>query len=200
MMITRRGLIKLLAEGIATLVILRFISLISSQTQINILRPPGAVEEEYFNRLCIRCGICLEVCPTKTITLANFEDGIMVVNTPKIDPKFGPCEFFRGRCEEVMWCSKFCPTGALQLIEKNKVKIGTVEFIKDRCLAHMGKVCLVCNEACPIPGAIMVSEDLKPIFNSEKCVGCGICVYSCPADPKALNLLPKGVKRAEWRV
>ena len=195
MRITRRQFIKLLAEGAAALSALKLVSLIPSPSPTAILRPPGAVKEEYFNRLCVRCGICLEVCPTKAILLSDFNDGIEAVDTPKIDPTVGPCEFFRGRCEEVMRCSKFCPTEALQLADKEKVKIGTVELNPDKCLAYIGKECVVCDEMCPVPEAITITSDLLPIFHDEKCIGCGLCVYYCPAEPKALTLRPDGAKR-----
>ena len=197
-MITRREFVKVLAGGAAVLGVLKLVSLIPSGARGDIVRPPGAVDKEYFNVLCVRCGICLEVCPTKAIVLAGFEDGIAAVNTPKIDALIGPCEFFRGRCEEVMLCSKFCPTGALQPVDKEKVKLGTVELNPDRCLAYMGKECVVCDEMCPVTDAITLTRDLKPVFHGDKCVGCGTCVNACPADPKALTLTSKGAKRAKW--
>ena len=198
MRIVRRKFFKLLALGTAALGIFKLTSFISFRTKADIVRPPGAVEEEYFNRLCIRCGICLEVCPTRTIVFTSFEDGIEVVDTPKIDPLVGPCEFYRGRCEETQLCSKFCPTEALQLVDREKVQMGTVELIRDLCIAEEGAECVVCDEMCPIPEAVEISEDLKPEFDDEECVGCGICVYHCPAEPKALILRPKGAKRVKW--
>lgn len=165
---------------------------------MNLVRPPGAVEESYFNSLCIRCGICLEVCPTKAIVLADFTDGVEAVSTPKINPIVGPCEFFRGRCDETMMCSKHCPTGALQLVNKRDVKLGTVKFDPDNCLAYKGKECVVCYEMCPAPEAITTTEDMKPVFHVDKCVGCGTCVNSCPANPKALTLISMNAARAKW--
>lgn len=199
MRINRRKFFQLLALGASTLGVLKLTSYLSSRSKSDLLRPPGAIEEEYFNNLCIRCGICLEVCPTNTIVLATFENGIEVVDTPKIDPVIGPCEFYRGRCEEIQQCSKFCPTGALQLVDREEVQIGTIMFIRDLCIAEEGKECVVCDEMCPIPEAVEITEDLKPAFNNEECVGCGICVYHCPAEPKALILQPKGAKRVKWK-
>ena len=200
MNLSRREFLALLAQGTVSLGFLRLISLIPSSTQADVLRPPGAVEEEDFNRLCLRCSICLEVCPTGTIILAGLGDGVSNINTPKLNPVSGPCEFYRGRCEETMRCSEFCPTGALQRVRKNDVKVGTVEFNSDTCLAYLGKECLICSEMCPSIGAITPDKELKPIFDGEKCVGCGICVNRCPADPKALILKPKGVKRVKWSI
>ncbi|MFB0503760.1 MAG: 4Fe-4S dicluster domain-containing protein [Nitrososphaeria archaeon] len=198
MRITRREFFKLFAEGVAALGILRVASLISPTGQTVIVRPPGAVDENWFNHLCVRCGICLEVCPTNAIVLVGLESGAGAVNTPKIDPLVGPCEFFRGRCDEVMQCSKFCPTGALQLVDKEEAKMGTVDFDPGRCLAYMAKECVVCYEMCPVPDAIALTSDLKPEFDGGRCVGCGICVHACPADPKALDLSAEGAKRAMW--
>ncbi len=198
MKITRRGFFKLLADVGVVLGSLSLISLISTDKRESFVRPPGAIDKAYFNLICVRCGICLEVCPTNTIVLAGFEDGVEAVNTPKIDPLIGPCEFFRGRCEETMRCGRYCPTGALQPIGKEHVKLGSVEFFPDSCLAYKGKECIVCDEMCPIPEAITVTNDLKPVFHEDKCIGCGTCVHSCPAIPNALNLIPKGAKRTRW--
>ncbi len=195
--IGRREFFKFFAKGAFVLGILRLASLIPSTVR-GVVRPPGAVEESIFNVLCVRCGICLEVCPTKAIVLAGFEDGIAAVNTPKINPLIGPCEFFIGRCEETMLCGKHCPTGALKAVGKSQVKLGTVEFYPETCLAFQGKECVVCDEMCPIPDAVTITEDLKPVFHEDKCVGCGICVNSCPAEPKALALVHKGERRVKW--
>ncbi len=197
MRITRREFFRLLAEGAFAFGLLKIASLVPSRSATEIVRPPGAVEEEYFNAFCVRCGICLEVCPTGAIVLASYMDGVETVSTPKIDATVGPCEFYRGRCDKVMKCSEFCPTGALKQVDKAEVKMGTVEFTADECLAYEGKECIVCDEMCPVPDAITRTEDIKPIFHSEKCVGCGICVYSCPAEPKALTLRSKGTKRVK---
>ena len=194
----RRNFFKLLLVGASTLGISKLAALVSSQTRKEIVRPPGAVDEDFFNRLCVRCGICLEVCPTNAIVLATFEDGIEIVNTPKIDPLIGACEFYRGRCEDIQLCGKFCPTGALQLVDREEVQMGTVELIRDLCIAEEGQECVVCDEMCPIQEAVDITEDLKPEFNDEECVGCGICIYNCPPEPKALILKPKGAKRVKW--
>jgi ferredoxin-type protein NapG len=196
---TRRDFFKFFAGGAILLSIFKILSIRPFNETKGINRPPGALEENYFNLYCIRCGICLEVCPTKCLVFAGFNEGIASINTPKIDAEAGPCEFYRGRCKEEMLCSKYCPTGALQIANRNKVKIGTVDFYSNYCLAHMGKECAVCGEMCPVLGAIETTEDLKPIFNNEKCVGCGTCVYSCPANPKALSLSSKGSKRVKLK-
>lgn len=196
MRISRREFLKFLFEGAFIVGFLRFLSLPKGRVKAEIVRPPGAVEEECFNQLCVRCGVCIEICPTGTIVPVGPGANVNAVNTPRIDPLSGPCEFVRGLCEDERLCCKFCPTGALRDVNKNEIKIGTVEFDSSLCLAFQGKECLVCYEMCPVPSAITVSEDLKPIFNGDLCVGCGTCVYHCPAEPKALILRSEGEKRA----
>jgi ferredoxin-type protein NapG len=196
--ITRRGYIRLFGQTAVALGALKVLSLIPTQGNGQTVRPPGAVDEAFFNLLCVRCGICLEVCPTGAIVFTGFEGGLAAANSPKIDPLLGPCEFYRGRCEGLMQCTQHCPTGALQQVDRQQVKLGTVSFDRDHCLAYQGQECVVCSEMCPVVGAITVTEDLKPSFDLSKCVGCGTCVYSCPASPKALTLLPDGATRATW--
>ncbi len=84
------------------------------------------------------------------------------------------------------------------MVNKEQVKLGTVELDSRICIAYEVKECLICYEMCPIPEAISVAEGLKPVFHKEKCVGCGTCVNVCPTDPKALTLKPEGSRRAKW--
>jgi len=165
----------------------------------NLVRPPGAVSEDYFNSFCIRCGKCIEVCPTGAIVFADVGDGIAKVGTPKIDALKGPCEAVEGRCEGNLRCVKQCPTSALRYVEGREVKIGHASLDEPLCIAWTTGDCLVCYEVCPVPDAIVLTEDAKPIFNQEICVGCGRCVYACPAEPKALMLLPEHRRLRPWQ-
>jgi len=196
--LSRRAFIGLLVEGAAVLGGLRLISIVPPAARADLVRPPGAVEEAYFNLMCIRCGICFEACPSKTIMLAGFEKGAASVNTPMINPLIGPCEYLRGRCEDAMRCAEACPTGALQNVDKAQVKLGTAKLNQELCLAYNGRECLVCSEMCPLPDAITVTEDQKPVFHNTICTGCGACVNACPANPRALTLLSEGERRARW--
>ncbi|MGQ9542490.1 MAG: 4Fe-4S dicluster domain-containing protein [Candidatus Bathyarchaeia archaeon] len=194
--IVRRRFLRILAESLFILGSLRFASTLTWSSE-GPIRPPGAVEEEHFNLLCVRCGICLQVCPTKTIMLSGLEYGVQAVNTPIINPVYGPCEFYRGRCEEEMRCGRYCPTGALRQMDRQQVKLGRVFFNSEYCLAYLGVECMVCAEMCPVPGAITI-HDRKPLFNVDYCVGCGTCLHVCPANPKPLHLTSKGARRIKW--
>ena len=72
------------------------------------LRPPGAVPEDEFLGLCIKCGQCLQVCPYHAIELADWGKG-HGVGTPYIDASIRGC----WACEAVP-CVLACPTGALE--------------------------------------------------------------------------------------
>ncbi len=71
------------------------------------LRPPGAVDEEAFLGLCIKCGQCLQVCPYDAIKLED-ADGGAGVGTAYIEPRERGCYL----CEAFP-CILACPSGAL---------------------------------------------------------------------------------------
>ena len=160
-----------------------------------LVRPPGSVIEDSFLGVCIRCGACAKTCPTGAILLAAWNDGFREIGTPKIDALRGPCERIQGRCEQDAQCQLVCPTGAIQRVERESIKTGSALINRDRCIAWRGGVCLVCYEVCPVTGAISLERENRPIFNADVCVGCGRCVYACPAQPKALTLTSNGEKR-----
>jgi len=161
----------------------------------NLVRPPGSVVEEAFNAVCIRCARCIQVCPTGAIVIADMSDGFKELGTPKIDPLRGPCERIQGRCDQKAKCAEVCPTGAIRPIDRRAAKTGSAIINADRCIAWRGGSCLVCYEVCPVQGAISLMDESRPIFHADICVGCGRCVYACPAQPKALTLTSEGERR-----
>ena len=129
----RREFVKFSTLGILGLVlgggVVLSPHLLSKETR---LRPPGAVEEDKFLALCIKCGQCLQVCPYHSIKLADFTKG-MGVGTPYIDANERGC----WACDAVP-CVLACPSGALDhAYEKPqdiKMGIAVLEF-KNTCLA-----------------------------------------------------------------
>ncbi len=94
------------------------------------LRPPGAVAEEEFIKLCIKCGQCLQVCPYDSIELEGIDGGASM-GMAYIDPRKRGCYL----CEAFP-CILACPTGALDH-EHDEIKF-----------VHMGMAVIVKEQAC----------------------------------------------------
>ncbi len=95
-----------------------------------ILRPPGAVEEDAFLDLCIKCGQCLQVCPYDSIFLEGVKGGASM-GMAYIDPTKRGCYL----CEAFP-CILACPTGALDH------ESDTIDKV------HMGMAVIVNENAC----------------------------------------------------
>ena len=153
-----------------------------------LIRPPGAVKEEKFLVLCIRCQSCVKVCPTKTLQPAIWYAGLFGLYTPRLVPKIAGCEM-------TMLCAEVCPTGALKKIKKEEMKIGTAYLNKKICLNwKKGILCLLCVEVCPT-FAVHTDKKGRPIVDEKKCSGCAICEHVCPTNPPSIIVYNKGEKR-----
>lgn len=191
--VRRREFIQLLVVGTGAVAVFAAFSFAFKDTIL--VRPPGSLAEKSFDAVCIRCRACAQVCPTRAIVLATLHDGFGKVGTPKVDPLRGPCERIQGRCEQGALCAQICPTGAIRQTDGRGTKMGSAVIRTDECIAWRGGSCLVCYEVCPVPAVISLSDANAPIFDLEGCIGCGRCVYACPAQPKALTLTPLGELR-----
>jgi ferredoxin len=156
------------------------------------LRPPGVAEDPQLDGgdmpACVRCGACLQACPTSGLQPALSEAGVEGLWTPVLVPRLGYCDYSCNACGQV------CPVGAipaLSLEAKRQQTIGKAYVDQDRCLAWAdGVPCIVCEEMCPLPQkAITWDEGVsipggqplqRPVVNRELCIGCGICEYKCP--------------------
>ena len=158
-----------------------------------LLRPPGAVPEDRFTGLCIRCNNCVHACPTKIIHPdTGHEGGLAGFGAPviKFDRDYKYC------LETCNACTQVCPTGALtplNLQPKNKYVIGEALADNNVCLTALGKKeCDACELACPYD-AVKITWDEEqyiayPVVN-DKCVGCGACEVVCPTSPvKAIRV------------
>jgi MauM/NapG family ferredoxin protein len=164
------------------------------------IRPPGAVAEKDFLKKCVRCGACVQACPTNAIQPAVFQAGLEGLWTPVIIPVNGYCEY------ECLRCTRVCPTHALAsltLAEKKEFKIGTAVINRNTCYTYAdGYNCAVCEEHCPVPDkAIKFREvevhnfrgKLKKVEQiyvvPDLCIGCGICENVCPrTDAPAISV------------
>jgi len=169
--------------------------------KLNRLRPPGAVAEEMFMELCIRCARCIEVCPYDSIHRADLYEKLQI-GTPYIFAD-------KRACYLCMKCPSVCPTGALnpKLTEGRDVRMGIAVINQETCLNYLyykdeqegvsmsglAQLCNTCNNVCPYTDeAIYLDKFILPVV-TEKCTGCGICVEKCPTTPKSINIYPTGM-------
>lgn len=155
-----------------------------------LIRPPGAQQPE-FPVQCIRCGICLKVCPTAGLQPGFAETGWSGLWTPVLVPRLGHCDY---ACNA---CGQACPVGAilpLTLEEKRQTVIGHAYIDRNRCIPWAdNRICLVCEEMCPLPEKAIRLEDVtvpgpdgemveirRPYVLRDRCIGCGICENRCP--------------------
>ncbi len=155
-----------------------------------LIRPPGALSENRFLTLCLRCGECMRVCLTNGLQPTLFEAGIEGMWTPRLISRIGYCEY------SCTLCGQVCPTGAiahLDSVTKSKVVIGTAVIDKKLCIPFIKpEQCIVCEEHCPTPEKAIVFDEVmmpspdgpmvlkQPRVIDRLCIGCGICETKCP--------------------
>ncbi|MDX1808795.1 MAG: 4Fe-4S dicluster domain-containing protein [Sulfurospirillaceae bacterium] len=121
------------------------------------LRPPGAVKEEDFLKLCIKCGQCLQVCPYDAIELEDVDGGASI-GMAYIDPRKRGCYL----CDAFP-CMLACPTGALDHEHDNikYVKMGiAVVSNMQACLALK-------NEKVPDSAIDRIYDHTKVLTSEE---------------------------------
>ena len=163
-----------------------------------LIRPPGALPEDLFVRLCIRCGACLKTCPTNTLQPCFAEAGLEGIWTPRHLMRLAGCEQGCNQCGQV------CPTGAIRplpLAERIHARVGTAAIARERCVAwEQDRLCLICDEACPYNAIVFktVGGHRRPFVDEGKCNGCGICEARCPVQgDSAIIVRPDGEIRLE---
>jgi len=80
----------------------------SSIREKGLLRPPGSRAEKDFLFACIKCGLCVQICPVRAIKLADW-DSVLAYGTPYINPAVQACDF---SCDAIQ-CAETCPTAAI---------------------------------------------------------------------------------------
>jgi ferredoxin len=153
------------------------------------LRPPGAIKEDEFTGLCLRCGNCIRTCPSKIIHPDTGQSGVLGFLSPVVRYETDYCN------EECNACTSVCPSGALQslsLAQKNKYVIGKASVDTSMCMWGFSD-CNTCIHACPYE-AIKVrwyeeAYESFPGVDPLKCNGCGACEVVCPTgDLKAIKV------------
>jgi ferredoxin-type protein NapF len=146
-----------------------------------VIRPPGSINFDEFNLLCIRCGSCIKSCPTNILE-RNTDFGLSML-TPVV-------RFHNGYClESCNNCSRVCPTGSItsfSIKSKKDLKMGRCLLNLKDCLLIHGKECGKCRTACSYHAINLVhtTDHLNsiPELNDTLCVGCGACLVICPVD------------------
>jgi polyferredoxin len=214
----KRKLLTSVGASLAIVPLLRSTSGFAVEHHERLLRPPGALDEEYFLSRCIRCGECMKVCPNNALHPALGEAGLEGLWTPVMVPRIGYC------ASSCALCSQTCPTGAIwEITSKQKawttelsgdikpIRLGTAFYDRGRCLPWaMGTECIVCEEWCPTsPKAIFLRpaevtdragntrKVKQPYLDPSLCVGCGACEYACPVqDRPAVYVTSVGESRS----
>jgi ferredoxin-type protein NapG len=164
-----------------------------------LVRPPGVISEERFLENCMRCAACVRACPVQGIGVAHVSDGFLNAGTPFMT---GYCMVFKGlqnptlqkvaawksnarvhgeemRCYD---CADACPSGALQRVDADKLRLGIAAVKKDHCLAWRNSTCgYPCMNVCPFDAISIEANSTGPVVDATKCVGCGMCDYDCLA-------------------
>ncbi|MEM2373295.1 MAG: 4Fe-4S binding protein [Thermoproteota archaeon] len=173
--------------GIGLLVSMTFLTTLGIR-RAKAIRPPGVEDEEEFLSLCIRCGRCVDVCPTKGLTLNHLTleglgtpilEGFCAVYLELTQPtRLKNMEFKKRRWggQLCFKCIDSCPTRALKRLPLSKVKIAKIEIDPEECKKAE---CYVCIDVCPFD-AIGIGGDGLPIIDLEKCIGCRQCEKLCP--------------------
>lgn len=150
----------------------------------NPITPPGSVSQEYFQKQCTSCHLCVSKCPSHVLKPAFMEYGLAGMMQPTVSFEKGFCNF------DCTVCGDVCPNSAilpLTVEKKHLTQMGYVVFIEENCIVLTdGTSCGACSEHCPTQAVEMVpyKDGLTiPQVNKEICVGCGGCEYVCPARP-----------------
>jgi ferredoxin-type protein NapG len=168
------------------------------------LRPPGALAEDEFQALCVKCGLCVADCPYDTLKLGTVGDPYPI-GTPYFEPRDVPCYM----CPDIP-CIEACPTGALDtgLEEIDDADMGLAVLIdQENCLSYRGLRCEICYRACPLQDQAITIENRQrgiskhamfvPIVHSDACTGCGICENACPLPEATIKVLPQEIAQGK---
>jgi ferredoxin-type protein NapG len=153
----------------------------------NLLRPPGALDEEDFTQTCTRSGECIHVCPAKCIQLdpTNKRGG----GAAFIDADHMPCVVCDG-----LYCMQACPSGALVPTPLVEIDMGTAVWNEQTCVRSFGQECMICVEKCPLGTAAIELRAGKINVIESGCIGCGVCQHECPTSPKSIVVTPRHVR------
>jgi ferredoxin-type protein NapG len=147
-----------------------------------------------FEQVCSQCGYCVEACPASAIRLDPH--GLAGDGFPYILPADQPCVV----CDSLA-CMKSCPSGALKLVDRLAIHLGSATVNSATCLREAGENCTLCIDVCPLAAedhtasgalaALFINDQTGRIrVRKNICIGCGLCESRCPTDPPAITIIP----------
>jgi ferredoxin-type protein NapG len=147
-----------------------------------------------YEQVCSRCGYCVEACPASAIRLDPH--GLIADGFPYLLPHDQPCVV----CDSLA-CMKSCPSGALKLVDRLAIRMGTAAVDARQCLRDHGENCTLCLDVCPLNApdhlaaggspALIINPDTGRVrVRKNVCIGCGLCESRCPTDPPAITISP----------
>ncbi len=139
----------------------------------SVARPPLAVDEALFVRLCDGCGKCQKACPNSVINLN--------ANLAQLNLDYNECSL----CFQ---CVVACPTDALH--ESIPLDINLRPHFSQNCNNYLQIECYQCVGACT-KSAITIEPDELPRLNIQLCNGCGQCQSSCYTSAIKMQLYNK---------
>lgn len=149
------------------------------------LRPPGAVSEAKVLSTCPSCEApCVVACHQGSILIADDQFGPHRRGTPVIMPTKTPCYL----CTDMV-CITACPHGVLEPTAREEVCMGRAIVEPTHCAPLAEEGCDLCVSICPLPGVMNQESGRSPTV-APWCVGCGLCVWTCPGKPRAVTVLP----------
>jgi ferredoxin-type protein NapG len=166
-------------------------------TQKNLLRPPGALDEKEFLSTCIKCGQCVQVCPYHTLSLLDITSGNSV-GTPYVDARERGCYL----CD-LLPCVLACPSGSLNhdVIEASQVEMG-MAVLKNptKCLALLNQQVKQEDIAQILTHSNKNEREEKVLNDVQSYVGkpCTICADLCPYPQKENAIAMVQNQHGQW--
>ena len=153
---------------------------------------------EYISDKCVRCGICIDICPTESLGLGP----VLPIARGLVDMEY--VNIHDKSCVLCGLCATACPFEAMEFkIDSKNIKDleeyphwkHTASIDNEECI-----FCKACEIACP-QDAITVKRDFPKRsylvigeieVDQDKCIYCGICEEMCP--PEAISITRKTPK------
>ena len=147
----------------------------------DLLRPPGAQDEQSLLSLCIRCDRCRSACPTNAIGVGHLCDGIINARVPVMDFRSGFCDMCGGDFK----CLAACPVAAIKPFRDEHVDKIRHGGNPDGDVCRLFGVSAHCNAPCIDSLRLRCRFPLTAMgafaFDESACNGCGACENACPA-------------------